>query len=332
MQYRTLGQSDIKTPVVIVGAWAMGGWCWGGTDEEESVRAIQEAIDLGMNCVDTAPAYGFGLSEELLGKAIQGRRDDVIVATKCGLIWDREEGDFFFDADDNGKPLKVYKNLRPASIQQECEASLKRLGVETIDLYQCHWPDATTDISETMAALLDLQQQGKIRTIGVSNFTAEMMETCLGHGVIVSDQPRYSLLARDVEKDVLPFCREKNVGVITYSSLELGLLTGKVTMDRTFPESDIRSGDSFSPWFKLENRKKVLDALDRIQPIAASHGITLGQLAIAWVHHQPGVTAAIVGVRTAQQARENAAAGDVELSADELGRIDEAFSAIGEPS
>ena len=249
----------------------------------------------------------------------------------AGLFGTKRKAIIFFDADDNGKPLKIYKNLKPDSVRAECEASLERLGVDTIDLYQCHWPDSTTDLDDTMAVLLDLQQQGKIRAIGVSNFTAEMMGTCLESGVIASDQPRYSLLSRGIEKDVLPFCREKNIGVITYSSLELGLLTGKVTMDRKFTESDIRSGDSFSPWFKPENRRKVLGALEKIQPIAEGHGITIAQLAIAWVHNQPGVTSAIAGVRTPKQARENAAAGDVRLSEDELERISAAFDAIGKP-
>ncbi len=326
MQYRQLGKSGIKVPTVIAGAWAMGGWCWGGSDEAAAIEAIHAAIDEGMNCIDTAPAYGFGLSEEIIGKAIQGRRDQVIIATKCGLRWDSEEGEFFFDAQDNaGSPLKIYKNLKPAGIIQECEDSLKRLGVDTIDLYQCHWPDKTTPLEDTMPALLKLQEQGKIRAIGVSNFTPEMMETCLGFGRIESDQPKYNLLSRGIEKDVLPFCRKKQIGVITYSSLELGLLTGKVTMDRVFPQDDIRATGDYTPWFLPQNRKKALDALEKIKPIAEDHGITLGQLAIAWVIAQPGVTSAIVGVRNPQQAKENAKAGNVQIPESELAQVGKAF-------
>jgi len=328
MEYRQLGNSDLKVPAIAFGAWAIGGWMWGGTDDDAAVRAIRRAIDVGITCVDTAPAYGFGHSEEVVGKAIAGRRDEVIVATKCGLRWDLEDGEFFFDSTKDGKPCKIYRNLKPYSLRFEVEQSLRRLDVDVIDLYQCHWPDATTGIEETMGALLDLQQQGKIRAIGVSNFTPEMMAQCLECGVIASDQPKYSALARDIEADVLPFCRQHNVGVLAYSPIAQGLMTGKVTPDREFPEGDQRRN---AAWFTQENRRRVLEMLDQVKPIADGHGATLAQVAANWVISQPGMTAALVGARNEAQVEENAKAAEFKLTADELATIRRLVEELGGP-
>jgi len=330
MERRELGQSELEVPVISLGAWAIGGWMWGGADDEVSIRAIQKAIDVGMNCVDTAAAYGMGHSERVVGRAIAGRRDEVLVATKCGLRWDLEQGEEFFDSRmPDGTPCKVYRNLRRDSIKHECEQSLQRLGVDVIDLYQCHWPDATTPIEETMSALVELQEEGKIRAIGVSNFTADMMAECLEHGPLASDQPKYNPLERDIEADVLPFCIEHNVGVLTYSPMAMGLITGKVTVAREFKGDDTRKN---RPWFTAENRRRVLDMLARIQPIADGHGATLAQLTLNWVLSQQGVTSVLAGARTEEQVEENAKAADFTLTDEEVRFIRDSVEELGEPS
>ena len=329
MVYRQLGASDLQLPVVSFGAWAIGGWMWGGADDQASVRAIQKGIDLGVTCIDTAPAYGMGHSEKVVGRAIRGRQDEVIVATKCGLRWDLSDGEFYFQTKDNaGKDLAIHRNLSADSIKYECEQSLKRLGVDTIDLYQCHWPTSTTPIAETMGALLELQEEGKIRAIGVSNFTPAMMSECLKVGQLDSDQPPYSALQRGAESDVLPFCIDHNLGVMAYSPIAQGLLTGKVTMDRVFPEGDVRRN---RPWFQPKNRQRVLDMLEGVKPIAEGHGATLAQVFIAWTVAQPGITTVLVGARNESQVAENAKAGALKLSGDELRTIRALVEGLGDP-
>ncbi len=326
MDYRVLGTTNMKVPVVSFGSWAIGGWQWGGTDDEQAKRAIQRGIDLGVTCIDTAPVYGFGHSETIVGEAIQGKRDKLVIATKCGLRWDTTEGEFFFDTvDHNGNPLKLYRNLRPNSIRKECENSLRRLKVDVIDLYQCHWPDRTTPLEDTMDTLLTLQKEGKIRYIGVSNFTVEMMETCLQKGRIESAQPKYNALERDIESELLPFCRKNQISVLAYSPIAQGLLTGKVTLDREFPHGDLRKDNGmFSP----VNRRRVLNMLERVKPIAEEYGITLGQLFIAWTVHQPGITTALVGARNEKQIEENARAGSVHLTSKDLHDIHAALEVM----
>lgn len=320
MEYRQLGSSDVKVSAVTLGTWAIGGWMWGGTDDEAAVAAIHKAIDAGMTSIDTAPIYGFGHSERTVGRAVAGRRDQVQILTKYCMRWDLEEGEFFFQTTDaKGKPLKVYKNARPASIMAECERSLKRLGTDRIDLYQCHWRDHTTPVEETMTAMERLLKDGKIRAAGVSNFTAEEIDAARSVVPLASDQPPYSMVRRGIEADVLPYCREHNVGLVVYSPLQLGLLTGKVTLEREFPRDDQRSG---SAYFKPQNRKRVLEFLDKLRPIAEAHSATIAQLVINWTIHRPGVTAALVGARNARQAEENAAAGDFKLTDEETRKID----------
>jgi len=330
MQYRQLGNSDLQVPTVIFGAWAIGGWFWGPQDDEESIRTIRAAVDAGITCIDTAPMYGMGHSEEVVGKAIAGIRDQVIVATKCGLRWDTpDEGVEYFTCQmPDGSSHPIRRNLHKRAILEEVEFNLKRLGVDVIDLYQCHWPDKSAPIVETMEALVTLKDQGKIRAIGVSNFTPDMLQECIDAGPLASDQPPYSLLRRDIEADVLPFCREHNIGVIVYSPLQQGLLTGKMTVDRELDDDDYRKKNK---WFSTANRQRVLDALAKVQSIADGHGCTLAQLTIAWTVAQPGVTAAIVGARTPEQARENAVAGDIELTDQELQTIRTVFEELGGP-
>lgn len=302
---------------------------WGGADDALAVRAIQAGIDLGITFIDTAAIYGMGLSERLVGKAIAGRREQVTIATKCGLRWDIADGQLFFEGfEPDGTPRKIYRNLRPDSIRHECDLSLKRLGIDCIDLYQCHWPDPTSNLDDTMAALLDLQSQGKIRAIGVSNFSVEMIQTCLKRLPLASNQPKYNMLERAIEADVLPFCAEENVGVLAYSPMAMGLLTGKVTMDREFTGDDTRRG---RPWFSAANRKRVLELLAKIQPIADGHNATLGQVAVNWVISQPGITTALVGARNETQVAENVKAADFRLTPEELSAIRTWVEELGDP-
>jgi len=329
MEFRDLGKSGLQVPAVSFGAWAAGGWMWGGTDDQDILRAIRKGLDLGIACVDTAPIYGMGHSETVVGKAIEGRRGDVLVATKCGLRWDLDEGQFYFHTRMNdGVPCAVYRNLTRASILHECEQSLRRLGIETIDLYQCHWPDVGTPIEETVGALNELRQQGKIRAFGVSNFSVEQLAEAMKYGPLASDQPKYNPLERDIETDVLPFCIEHDIGVLAYSPIAQGLMTGKVAMDRVFPEGDQRRD---KPWFRPENRKRVLDMLSNLKPIAADHGATLAQLTINWVIRQKGITSALVGARDEQQVAENAKASELQLTDGEVAAIREFVEAVSPP-
>lgn len=325
---RKLGASGIEVSPVGLGAWAIGGWMWGGTDEQKSIAAIQASLDAGVNLIDTAPAYGYGRSEEIIGRAIHGRRDQVVLATKCGLIWDREEGQFFFHANEKGATSepsshRIFRSLRPESIRQELEQSLRRLKTDYIDLYQTHWQDATTPVEQTMSALLDLKAQGKIRAIGVSNASREQIEA---YGPIDSDQERYSLLDRAIEDNgVLPYCRQQNIAVLAYSPFAHGLLTGKLRPGQTFPEGDLRRSN---PRFTADKIQQVNDLLASFAPIAQHHGATLGQLIIAWTFSQPGVTCALCGARDAAQAVQNSAAMGIELSEDELRAIGAAAAAL----
>ncbi|HMB95655.1 MAG TPA: aldo/keto reductase, partial [Tepidisphaeraceae bacterium] len=289
----------------------------------DSIDAIHAAIANGINTIDTAAIYGMGHSEELVAKAIKGKRDKVLIATKCGMRWDSKEGsDPWATKDNQGKDLTVLKNSKPDSIVYECEQSLKRLGIDVIDLYQIHWPDFSTPVEESIRALEKLRQQGKIRAIGVSNYNVEWLQKGSSAGTIASDQPPYSLLNRKIEKDVLPYCREHDIGIIAYSPMERGLLTGKITPDRTFPPSDDRSKNKL---FTVENRKKILAALEKIKPIADRHKASFAQLVINWTAHVPGITAAIVGARNAQQSEHNAKALSFNLTSDEMAQIRRAF-------
>jgi len=238
MQYRELGKSGIKASVVGIGTWQMGGWRWGGTEEASAIKTLHAALDAGINLVDTAPAYGRGLSEEVVGKAIKGRRDQVILATKCGLVWHINKGTFFFEQ--QGGPINKY--LGPESINYEIEQSLKRLQTDYIDLYQTHWQDATTPIEETMAVLLKLKDQGKIRAIGVSNANPEQMTEYQKFGEIASDQELYSMFDRKIEADNLPYCHTQQISMLSYAPLAKGLLSGKIGPEPVFSGYDQRLG------------------------------------------------------------------------------------------
>ena len=327
MRFRQLGQSGIEASVVGLGAWAIGGWMWGGTDESESIRAIHAALDSGINLIDTAPVYGFGRSEQIVGKAIRDRRDRVVLATKCSMVCNPTVGDFKFRSDAAGPNpnghITVHIYAGPESLRQEVESSLLRLQTDHIDLLQTHWQDTTTPIYETMEALLDLKSQGKIRAIGACNATSGQLAEYSQAGPLDSDQERYSLINRDIEQDQLPFCRKNGVAVLAYSPLGRGLLTGKIGPDRQFTAGDQRLTDSM---FSVENRARIADMVAKWQPLCESHKITPAQLITAWTAAQPALTHVLCGVRTVEQAKENAAAGDLELTADELAVIDGSYA------
>ena len=316
---RRIGTSAIKAPPVGLGTWAIGGWMWGGTDEAQSIAAIRAAIDEGITLIDTAPAYGQGLAEELVGRAIKGRRDQVVIATKCGLVWHTDKGRHFFDYD--GKP--VHRYLGRDAIFYEVEQSLRRLETDYIDHYITHWQDPTTPIAETMDALEELKRQGKIGSIGASNVSEDDLTAYLAAGQLDAIQEEYSMARRGIEKTLLPLCRQNGVSVLSYSSLSRGLLTGKVGPDRQFEGDDQRRTD---PHFSTANRIKVAALMEDIAPIARAHDATLSQLVIAWTVQRPGINFALCGARTAEQARENAAAAQIRLSEQDVRTMDDAVT------
>jgi len=325
MEKRTLGSSDIEVSVIGLGCWAIGGWMWGGTDDEKAIAAIQKAIDVGMVFLDTAAIYGFGHSEQIVGKAIEGRREEIVLATKCGLVWDHATDNLSF-VDKEGRA--IYRDLTKENILKEAEESLRRLKTDWVDLYQCHRPDDLTPAEETMEALNLLLEQGKIRAIGVSNFPVKMIKDFRQYGTVHSDQPRYSMLDRTIEAEHLPYYRENNMGILAYSPLEQGILTGKVTLDREFPELDYRRD---RPWFQKKNLKRALDFLEKLKPMAADHGKTLAQLAANWVICQDELMVPLVGARTPEQVIENAGAADWWLTEEELKVIDRYVEELGPP-
>ena len=320
MEYRKLGDSDLTISVITFGAWAAGGWMWGGTERSEAVKAIQESYHVGVTSIDTAPIYGQGLSEEIVGEAIKGfPRDKVQILTKYGMRWDLAKGDFAMHSKDNsGKDIDIYKYAGKESIIEECENSLKRLGTDYIDLYQIHWHDKTTPIDETMEAVTRLIEQGKVRYAGVCNYSAELMREAAKTINLVSNQVPYSMVKRDIEAETVPYCIEHNKAILAYSPLERGLLTGKMKPGHEFAQDDHRASLYF---FKDENLKRVDAFLDKIKPMADDKQATVGQLVLRWTVEQPGITIALVGARDATQALQNAASMDIKLSAEEISQI-----------
>lgn len=300
MKQRPLGASDVKITPIIMGTWQAGKDMWVGIDDSQTVKAIRAAFEAGVTTVDTAALYGNGHSERIVGEALAEVRDKVVYATKV-----------------------FANNLKYHQVIQACERSLKNLRSEYVDLYQIHWPagswgSETVPIKETMEAMNDLKEQGKIRAIGVSNFSRNQLEEAADYGRIDSLQPPYSLFWRHVEKDAMPYCVANNVAILAYSPLAQGILTGKFGPDHTFERGDHRSKNRL---FRPNNFQRVQQALARLKPIAERNGITLGQLALAWLIAQP-MTCAIAGARTAKQVLENAQAAAVSLSAEDMLEID----------
>jgi len=311
MRTRRLGKTNLELTVIGFGSWAIGGGgskiSWGPQDDSESIAAIKKALDLGINWVDTAAIYGLGHSEEIVGKAIKGISKRPIIATKCGLVWDEKKN--------------ITNRLKRESIKNEAEASLKRLDVDVIDLYQIHWPIPDEDIEEGWEAMAQLVKEGKVRYIGVSNFNVSQMKRAQSIYPIASLQPPYSMLKRDVEEDIFPFCRQNSIGIVVYSPMQKGLLTGKITRERVtnFPEDDHRRND---PDFNEPLISFNLELVDKLVPIARKHNKTLAQLAIAWVLRRPEVTSAIVGARRPDQIAETVLAGDWILPQEDIDNIE----------
>jgi aryl-alcohol dehydrogenase-like predicted oxidoreductase len=321
MEYRKIGESDLELSAITFGAWAAGGWMWGGTESNDAVKAIQASYDLGVTSIDTAPVYGQGQSEEIVGKAIKElQRDKVQILTKYGLRWEGTEGQFYFKSKNNqGRDIDIYRFAGKESVIRECEASLKLLGTDYIDLYQIHWADPTTPISETMEAVELLIQQGKVRYAGVCNYTADQMAEAGKTVKIVSNQVPYSMVNRGIEEVVVPYCISNKKGILAYSPLERGLLTGKIKPGHVFAEGDHRAELKH---YSDENVTRVNAFLERIRPLAADKGLSLGQLVLRWTIDKPGITVALAGARNAEQATQNAKAGETSLSAEEMALID----------
>lgn len=320
MQYRKLGNSNLEVSAITFGAWAAGGWMWGGTERNEAIKAIRSSYDVGVTSIDTAPVYGQGLSEEIVGEAIRDLpRDSIQLLTKFGMRWDQTKGDFAMNSKGNdGQPLTIYKYAARESIINECEASLKRLGTDYIDLYQIHWPDKTTPIQETMEAVSLLIEQGKVLYAGVCNYNADQLAEASKYINLVSDQVPYSMVKRDIEQTTLPYCLQHNLSILAYSPLERGLLTGKMKPGYQFAPDDHRASLYF---FTDENLARVNVFLDKISPLASDKQVTVGQLVLKWTIEQPGITIALAGARNEKQALENAAAVDIELTSAESGFI-----------
>ena len=320
MKYRKLGQSDLHLSVVTFGAWAAGGWMWGGTERSEAVKAIRAGFDSGMTSIDTAPAYGQGTSEEIVGEAIKGiPRDQVQILTKFGLSWEGTKGQFFFSSKNNqGKPIEIYRYSGKESIIRECETSLRLLGTDYIDLYQIHWADPTTPIQETMEAVAQLIKEGKVRYAGVCNYDVDQMKEAAKYIELVSNQVPYSMIKRDIEQDLVPYLMENKQSVLAYSPLQRGLLSGKIGPDHQFSEGDTRAG---STYYSAKNIRLINTFLGKIKPLADEKNATLIQLVIRWTIEQPGITIALVGARNAAQTVENAQAFQVKLNADEISFI-----------
>jgi aryl-alcohol dehydrogenase-like predicted oxidoreductase len=312
MDKRQLGASDMMFTRIGLGTWAIGGgdnpFGWGPQDDEESIATIRRALDLGINWIDTAKGYGHGHSEEIVGRALKGRRDDVFVATKCGILWKEDGSD-------------IYGHLEAASIKAECESSLARLQTDHIDLYQIHWPLPDEDIEEGWSAIADLIQAGKVRYGGVSNFSVEQMKRVQPIHPITSLQPPYSMLKRDIEQEALGFCAENQIGVIAYSPMQAGLLTGTFTKERAadLPEDDWRHTD---PLFHDPQLDLVLKLVEGLRPIAAANDCSVANLTLAWVLRRPEITGAIAGARHPEQVDENARAALTTLGPDEWAKVD----------
>jgi len=314
--FRTLGNSDLRLTPVGFGAWAIGGgnweFAWGPQDDNESIGAIHRALDLGVNWIDTAAIYGLGHSEEIVGRALKSTSNKPFVFTKCSMRWHQDRS--------------IYRSLKTESIAEELEGSLRRLGVETIDLYQIHWPNPDTEIEEGWEALARFQKEGKIRWIGVSNFSVEQMKRALKIAPITSLQPPYSMLRRAIEEEILPFTQFNNIGVINYSPMVSGLLTGKMTAERVaaFPQDDWRRR---AVEFNEPRLSRNLQLVELLREVGNGHNVSPGVVAVAWTLHHPAVTAAIVGGRSAQQVEGLAPALEFRITDEDYARINDFLTA-----
>ena len=316
MRTKQLGDSDLMITPLGIGAWAMGGggWAfgWGPQDDDESIGAIRAAIEGGMNWVDTAAVYGLGHSEEVVARALAGLSTRPYVFTKCARVWDENR--------------QIGKSLKRDSIRRECEASLRRLNVEVIDLYQMHWPEPDEEIEEGWETMARLKEEGKVRWIGVSNFNVSQLERARRIAPITSLQPPYSIVQPEVEEAVLPYCQQHGIGVLAYAPMKSGLLTGKMTRERlaSLPEDDFRRRN---PYFQEPILSRALGVVEVLKAIGGRHGRTPGEVAIAWALRHPAMTGAIVGLRNAGQLAGVIGAADFRLSDEEIAQIGAAWQA-----
>jgi aryl-alcohol dehydrogenase-like predicted oxidoreductase len=315
MKTRPLGNSDLHITPLGVGAWAIGGggWAfgWGPQDDADSIAAIHAALDRGINWIDTAAVYGLGHSEEVVARALKGRSSRPYVFTKCGLVWDEKR--------------EISRTLKRDSIRRECEDSLRRLAVDVIDLYQIHWPDPDPDVEEGWSTLAQLQKEGKVRWIGVSNFNTAQLARAQAIAPVTSLQPPYSILSPEIEKEALPFCGSHNIGVIVYSPMKSGMLTGAMTRERIarMPDDDFRKR---TVSFKEPLLTRNLELVERLRAIGNRHGRTPGEVALAWTLRRPEVTGAIVGMRSAKQVDGVIGAMEFRLSDAEIAEIANALA------
>lgn len=320
MEYRKLGKTDLKLSAITYGSFAIGGTMWAGSVEKDAKEAIIASIDQGVTTLDTAPFYGLGFSEELIGEAIKGiDRSKIQLLTKFGMVCDGSnngKGDFMWDQEHNGNTYPIYKYASKANVIKEAEESLKRLKTDYIDLLQLHWPDSTTPFDETVEALQILIYQGKIRAAGVSNFNLSQMLEAQKSGIVASNQVPYSMLKRGIESDIIPSAIQNNIGIIAYSPLERGLLSGKFFNGDTLKSDDHRNG-----YFAQFDLKKVKSFLEKIEPIAKDKNVSLSQLVLRWTTLQPGISVVLAGARNLEQAISNAKAIDIILSPDEMNFI-----------
>lgn len=317
MEYRTLGNTDLKISAITFGAWAAGGWMWGGSDTNQAIKAIRDAYEHGVTSIDTAPIYGMGASEKIVGDAIKDiQRDNVQLLTKFGMRWDLDKGTFYFQSKDNdGKEVDIYKYAGKESIKKEVENSLKRLGTDYIDLYQIHWPDVTTPIQETFEAVAELIKEGKVLHAGVCNYNVKQMKEAQKYVDVVSNQVPFSMVNRDIEKEVVPYCRTNGISILAYSPMERGLLTGKMKPGQEFDKGDHRADN---PYFTDESISKTNSFLEKIRPLAQEKNASLAQLVLKWTIERPGITIALAGARNSEQSVQNAAAADLKLSSKEI--------------
>lgn len=312
MQTRKLGYSDLYLTTIGLGTWAMGGadwrFSWGPQDDQESIAAIHRAVELGVNWVDTAAVYGLGHAEEMVAKALAGMKEKPFIATKCSRVWDAQGN--------------IGSDLSRANIQRECEDSLRRLQVETIDLYQMHWPNPDHMIEEAWQTMADLVQAGKALSIGVSNFNVAQLKRILPIHPVASLQPPYSMLRRDIEAELLPFCQQNQIGVIVYSPMQKGLLTGKVRAEwvKSLPEDDHRKHD---PMFNEPKLSENLKLVELLKEIASKHQRSVAELAVAWTLRRPELTSAIVGARRPEQIEQTAGASDWKIPEEDLEAIEQ---------
>ena len=317
MKTRKLGYSDLHLTPIGLGTWAMGGgdwkFGWGDQDDAASIASVHQALDAGVNWIDTAAIYGHGHAERVVGKAIQDRRDDVLIATKCGRVWE-------------GESREIGKSLRRESVHREVDVSLQRLGIDCIDLYQIHWPEPDEEIEEGWGAVAELVEAGKIRYAGVSNFNMEQLKRIQPIHPVTSLQPPYSMLRREVEEEVLPYCRENQIGIVAYSPMQAGLLTGRFSKERVqnLPANDWRKAN---PFFTSPQLEANLSIIEQLRPVAAQMEITLPQLALAWVLRRSEMTAAIAGARRPDQILETVKAGEIVIPDELLLKIERVLSA-----